>query len=528
MKKQDKKPDVISVSDQELEQLKTKIKDTNLNDSEKKIVLTILDTYYWLAQMYRAKKLSLNKLRRLFSFKTEKSPKDKNSDDEDPRPPAESGNRHGKGKGGKNLGQGRNGEKDLPGAKRLSHKLEGVNKGDKCPECSIGKLYPVAPGTHIQFTGESPIQATVHETEKLRCNACGHYFEAYLPPEYRRKYHPSADVAIATQKYALGLPFYRTGKWQNGLGIPIPASTQWDRCEVLLESVYPVFERCISLAADGDILHGDDTGNKILELQHQLREEKAKRTGIYTTGIVSKAGKRIFNLFFTGNHYAGENLDKILQCRARETKAVIMSDALSWNLPKKVAVLWANCMTHARRYFYDYRKEYPKMVGYVLSLFRKIYHYDAIADERGLSPEERLRYHQKKSGPVIDKLRRWGLKYLYLKKIEPNEELGDALKYFFKHFKELTLFLRIPGVPLCNNIVERLLKTPILNRKNSYFYKTQFGALVGDVMMSLIETCKSAGKNPQRYLLALHENASWVKASPEQWLPWNYEANLPG
>ena len=47
----------------------------------------------------------------------------------------------------------------------------------------------------------------------------------------------------------------------------------------------------------------------------------------------------------------------------------------------------------------------------------------------------------------MEKLRRWGLKNLYLKKIEPNEELGKGLKYFFKHYPELTLYLRVPGVP---------------------------------------------------------------------------------
>ena len=143
-----------------------------------------------------------------------------------------------------------------------------------------------------------------------------------------------------------------------------------------------------------------------------------------------------------------------------------------------------------------------------------------------MTDEERLLYHQKHSEPILLKLRRWGLKNLYLKKIEPNEELGEALKYFFKHFNELTLFLRIPGVPLDNTILERLLKTAILNRKNSYFYKTQFGAFIGDMMMSLIETCKSSGANPQKYLQTVHENKEWAKRSPEQWLPWNFEANF--
>ena len=125
------------------------------------------------------------------------------------------------------------------------------------------------------------------------------------------------------------------------------------------------------------------------------------------------------------------------------------------------------------------------------------------------------------------KLRRWSILQACRKKVEPNSELGSALKYFLSHYRKLTLFLRIPGVPLDNNAVESLLKVPILNRKNAYFYKSQLGALVGDMIMSLIETCKKAKKNPFEYLLALHENRDSVKMAPEKWLPWNYEQALP-
>ena len=143
-----------------------------------------------------------------------------------------------------------------------------------------------------------------------------------------------------------------------------------------------------------------------------------------------------------------------------------------------------------------------------------------------MGQEERLKLHQKHSGRALEKLRRWGLKKIYLKKIEPNEELGGAFKYFFKHYRELTLFLRIPGVPIDNTAVERLLKTPILNRKNSYFYKSQFGALVGDVMMSLIATCRGAGVNAFDYLQALHEHPKAVRVEPGKFLPWNFKQNL--
>jgi hypothetical protein len=139
---------------------------------------------------------------------------------------------------------------------------------------------------------------------------------------------------------------------------------------------------------------------------------------------------------------------------------------------------------------------------------------------------ERLNYHQRKSTRWMNKLRRWGLKCFYLKKVEPNDSLGQALQYLFNHWEKLTQFLRVAGAPLDNNMAERLLKTAILHRKNALFYKTWMGALVGDIMMSLIQTCVSAGKNPFEYLVALHQSREKIKLNPENFMPWNFEANL--
>ncbi len=110
--------------------------------------------------------------------------------------------------------------------------------------------------------------------------------------------------------------------------------------------------------------------------------------------------------------------------------------------------------------------------------------------------------------------------------VEPNSGLGKAIKYCRKHWEKLTLFLRVPGAPLDNNICERALKKAIIHRKNSYFYKTRDGARVGDLFMSLIYTAERNDASPFAYLTALQENKEAVAASPADWMPWNYTATL--
>jgi hypothetical protein len=110
--------------------------------------------------------------------------------------------------------------------------------------------------------------------------------------------------------------------------------------------------------------------------------------------------------------------------------------------------------------------------------------------------------------------------------VEPNSALGAALEYLRRHWQKLTLFLRRAGAPLDNNICERALKKAILHRKNSLFYKTQRGADVGDLHMTLIHTCELCGANPLDYLTQLQRHAAAVAVAPAEWLPWNYRDTL--
>ena len=112
------------------------------------------------------------------------------------------------------------------------------------------------------------------------------------------------------------------------------------------------------------------------------------------------------------------------------------------------------------------------------------------------------------------------------KLVEPNSGLGAAITYMIKHWEELTLFLRVAGAPLDNNICERALKKVILHRKNSLFFKTRFGAHVGDVFLSLIHTCELCGANAFNYLKTLLDHTAEVRTTPGNWMPWNYEAQL--
>ena len=309
------------------------------------------------------------------------------------------------------------------------------------------------------------------------------------------------------------------------------------------EAIEPAWEELVREAAQGEVLHNDDTPAMILEAIRERRKreqteeaeeasEPDERTGTFTTGIVSVVGERRIALFFTGHQHAGENLRDVLLKRAAGLPAPIqMCDGLGHNepeLPEELQVILSNCNAHARRQYVDVASKFPEECRYVLEVFRDVYHNDAVARRRGMPPEERLAFHQAESAPRMESLRRWMAAQFDEKKVEPNSGLGEAIRYTQKRWDRLTRFLQVPGVPLDNNAAERILKKAILSRKNSYFYKTARGAHVGDMFMSLIHTAELVNGNPFEYLTELQKHVKEVGSNPSQWMPWNYRETMKG
>jgi transposase len=426
-------------------------------------------------------------------------------------------------------GHGRNGAAAFVSSRKIAIAHAQLKHGDRCPECGKGNVYAQKePKVLVRIIGQAPLAATVYSLERLRCGACGQVYTAREPegvgPE---KYDETAAAMIAQLKYGSGTPFYRLEQLQGQLGIPLPAATQWEVVEEAAELMKPARDELIRQAAQGEVVHNDDTGMRVL---HLTREPSDERTGVFTSGIVSTGQGWKIALYFTGCQHAGENLAEVLKHRARHLGSPIqMCDALSRNVPKLAAgveILLANCLAHGRRQFVEVAENFPDQCRYVLEMLGEVYGYDAEARDRGLKPEERLQFHKEHSGPVMAKLHGWLEAQFAERKTEPNSGLGKAITYLLRHWRPLTLFLRQAGAPLDNNLVERALKRVVLHRKNALFYRTLNGADVGDLFMSLIHTCQLCDANSFDYLTELQRHAQEVETKPAEWMPWNYRETL--
>lgn len=492
-----------------------------------------LETLAFFQQELKAKGASIERLRQIvFGTKTEKTAKVLGTGI--PKPSAAQGV-GGEKDAEKKKGHGRNGAAAYRGADKVKVAHPSLIAGQDCAECLKGKVYPLSePATLVRITGVAPLGATVYECDRLRCNLCGEVFTAPSPEGVgNKKYDEAASCMVALLKYGAGLPFNRIEKLQEGMGIPLPAATQWELVRDGSELLAPAHEELIHQAAQGEVLHNDDTAMKVLELTAEQRsaaaadEKTDERTGVFTSGIISTREGRKVALFFTGVQHAGENLSDVLARREAERSIPIqMCDALSWNTAGDFKTLLANCTAHSRRKYVEVADDFPEECRYVLETLSQVYKNDAAARQQKMSPEERLRLHQAQSGPLMDGLKNWMEEQFGEHKVEPNSGLGEAIGYMRKHWTELTLFLREPGAPLDNNICERALKKAILHRKNSLFYRTLNGARVGDLFMSLIHSAELNGQKPFEYLVALLRHHEQVVASPADWMPWNYQDAL--
>jgi len=455
-----RKPKVIELDAGELRAIVERTKTSALDAQDHEKLKTTIETCLWMMAELEKKGATLDRLRKSLSINTKKTektsevlkgtsgakpPPDTNDGKSDERPEKKK----------KPKGHGRNGADAYEGAKKIGSAHESLRSGDPCPKCEKGKVYRQRrPHKLVRIRGQAPIEATVYEQESLRCNLCGEVFTAKAPEDIgEEKYDPTSASMIGLLKYGTGLPFYRLEKLGKYFKIPLPSSTQWDILRKAAIVLAMVYEELIRQVAQWDVFYNDDTSVKILQLlkeNQQIAQEGSKeRTGIFTSAIVAVRDDHQSAVFFTGRQHAGENLEDVLRRRAAELEIPMqMCDGLSRNVPKELATILANCMSHGRRKFVEVVDSFPEECRFVLESLGQVYHHDAIARKEEMSAERRLLFHQEHSAEIMEKLECWMKEQLEQKKVEPNSSLGGALSYMLNRWDKLTLFLRKPGAPL--------------------------------------------------------------------------------
>jgi transposase len=243
--------------------------------------------------------------------------------------------------------------------------------------------------------------------------------------------------------------------------------------------------------------------------------------------VLVQVGERRICLYYTGRRHAGENLAALLAKREPDRGNPLgMSDALSSNNAEEDTLIRCHCLAHGRRKFSELDEAFPAESAVVVNALKDVFDHEEYTRAEQMTAQDRLTYHQRESGPVMERLQRWLEQQTIERLVEPNSSLGKAMAYLVEHGETLPRFLHEPGAPLDNNLAERALKLALRQRTNSLFSATEQSAYIASILTSVIAPCVQAGVNVLDYLVAIQEHRQEVFANPRAWLPWNYEAAL--
>ena len=562
---------MLKLTPEQTDSLFAEVRSSNLSEEYKDWIILGIQSLFWMGAAYQDKKHKLFRfMSKIFGPKTEQirpkkgkggRQKDKggqanpgSSQNANPNAnpsQSESANDLNQGTSSdpsneKPKGHGRRSADAFKKATCIQIALDNLKAGDRCPKCPKGTLYRYPPGKILVLMGQAPISAIHLKLQALRCGTCGVIFKATIPKVFATQSRGTSEAkATATiLKYKGGVPFNRMEMLQKTFGTRTPKSEIWEMVEFVAESLMPIYSQLCREAAKAEVLGVDDTTMTILDLKKENEEKFFKketsksagsskkaskddnRTGMFTTGILTEGLDHNITLYFTGRRHGGENLDKLLDKRPEGLPIPIEAcDALARNIPANHKTQIGYCNSHNRRKFFDLLKLWPNEAMHVLDLYSGVFYNEKLSLEEKMSWEDRQKYHEEKSGPIMREIKRFCDALLESRKIEPNDIFGKAIAYQNKHWEGLTLFLCVPGVPLTTNSVERALKAVIRNRKNSLFYKTEWGAQVGDINHSIIETCIRNNIEPMDYLVACQICSEEVRKDPYLWLPWNFISN---
>ena len=525
-----KMPKVTKLSQEQMDKFLAEIMASNISEESAEFAKMLIHGNAWMARQLELGQLSIAKLRKLFQIQgSEKGSNRKPKND-----PALSDNKGSSSSDddNNNKGHGRNGADAYQGAKIVEVDHPELNPGDPCPaEACDGRLYEMSePGVLVSVTGAPLASATRYNLQKLRCGICEIVYTAPTPEGVSdKKYDANFIAMLMINKYFMSVPLYRQDRLQNHLGIPLPASTQWDLMvahEPMLKALYGALAQD---SANGLALCYDDTSVKIMSeikaAKLAQKGEKSQHT-CFTTGIVSLHEDHRAYLYITDNRTAGKCIAEIMALRDDDLDPpIMMCDALAANIPQGISedlYILCFCLVHARRQFYELPNGYDDVADKVIGLIGTIYDHEA--HTKGYSPEKRLAYHQEKSTPVMEELKA----YLEEQKpeFEPNSVPGKAIDYILNRWTQLSQFLRQIHAPLDTNIVERALKLVIQVRKSSMFYKTLSSAAFASYVQSALYSAAQNEINPCDYMCALIENEQAVIQTPSAWLPWHYQETL--
>lgn len=366
---------------------------------------------------------------------------------------------------------------------------------------------------------------------KKSCRQCEKISQIPAPtrPVPRGMAGPALLAHILVAKFDDHLPLYRQGEIFARLGADIPRSTLIDWCGQATRVLQPLATLIRKSVFASDRLHADDTPIRVLDpkvkASGKARGVKEGRIWVYLRDDRPWGGgdPPAIAYHFSPNHKGEhpqkhlENFRGILQADAYRGFQVLYAPQPDGTVRVREAACWA----HLRRDFHDVWKATGSPVAKdALDRIGRLY--DIERDIVGQSAERRLEIRDLRSRPIAAAFQEW--MNTQLPCLPGKGDLAKAMRYGLTRWPSFVLFLDDGRVAIDNNPAERAVKPVVIGRKNWMFAGSDAGGETLADAMTIIETAKMSGLNPEAYLADILARINdHMNPKLDELLPWNWK-----
>ena len=405
-----------------------------------------------------------------------------------------------------------------------------LDPGDVCPDC----------GGELRVLGEDvsalldmiAAQLKVIEVARVKksCRRCEKIVQEPAPsrPIPRSMAGPSLLAFILVSKFDDHVPLYRLNEIFARMGADIPDTTLVDWCGRAMKTLAPLIELIEAGIMASDLLHADDTPIRVLD---RSRKDKGLGKGVKQGRIwVYVRDQRPWvgtappgAVYYFSPDRKGEHPRKHLA----SSRGILQADAYTGfkELYERRAdgtaqFQEAACWAHLRRDFHDvWTSDKSGIAKEALDRIGKIY--DIERQIAGQPAEVRRAVRQEKTKPQIDAFRAWAEHQLT--RIPGKSDLAKAFRYGLSRWDSFCLFLEDGRVAIDNNPAERGMRPIGVGRRNWLFAGSDNGGETLARAMTVIETAKMNGLDPQAYLADVLDRIHDHKINRlDELLPWNW------
>lgn len=386
----------------------------------------------------------------------------------------------------------------------------------KCQDC--GEPYRLLNRTESSPLSEIEIELIRTEYQRCiyvsKCSCKGRQIKVADPP---KKLFPRTEIGnslwvwLIVQKFLHGMPQNRALKQLSLWGLGLPAGTVTGGNKVINDLLEPLTDALTDRCRAANYWNVDETTWRVFAENKQrwwfwLIASKDAVVYLLDPSRSSTVPKE----FFAGS------------------TGILMSDRFSSykNLQSSIRNAW--CWVHLRRDFLKIFTGVPKLKQWakawlleISQLYVKRHKQFNSWQKGGEAESEYIQASIELEKHVTRIKEKWEKE---VARTGLHRDQSKVLRSLKRHWKGLTIFLEDPRIALDNNRAERLLRNPVILRKNSFGSGAAWAGQMAARIFSLTQTWLLNGLDPQKIFLDYFNECSSANGPPSDiapFLPWS-------